>query len=394
MKRIVIVGGGAAGICVAARLLNGAKRNELHVILVEPSRIHYYQPMWTLVGAGVFKKETSRKFMSAVLPRGVDWVQQRVQEFLPGQDRVLLDNGDFLEYDILVVCPGIKLDWEGIAGLKEAVGKNGVGSNYDYNTVESTWKAIQDFKGGRAIFTFPKSVVKCAGAPQKIMYLADSYMRKKGIREQSEIIYVAPGGSIFGVDYYRGPLEAVVKRKGIQTMFGHHVTGIDGPGKSVEITNVQDGSVKTMEYDLLHVTPPQCAPDVVKNSDLANEGGWCDVDKHTCQSAKFPNVFSIGDASSLPTSKTAAAIRKEAPVVVYNIFSELRGRSKKRHYDGYSSCPLVTEYGKTMIAEFDYDGKPTPTLPLDPRQERYVNYLIKAYGLPILYWQFMTKGLL
>lgn len=394
MKRVVIVGGGAAGICVAARLINGARRNELHVILIEPSRIHYYQPMWTLVGAGVFRKETSKKFMSAVLPRGVDWIQNKVQEFRPSEDRVVLDNDDVVGYDYLVVCPGIKVDWDGVPGLKESVGKNGVGSNYTYDTVDTTWKGLQDFKGGRAIFTYPKSSVKCAGAPQKIMYLADAYMRKQGIRQDSEIIYVAPSASIFGVEHYRPPLEAIVERKGIKTMFGHHVTSIDGENKTVEITNAEDGSTQTMEYDFVHATPPQCPPDVIKESELANEAGWCEVDKHTCQSDKFPNIFSLGDASSLPTSKTAAAIRKQAPVVAYNLFSEIRGRSKKKSYDGYSSCPLVTEYGKCLIAEFDYNGKPTPTFPLDPREERYVNYLIKAYGLPILYWYFMTKGLI
>lgn len=395
MKKIVIVGGGSAGITVAARIIKAARKNEVEVTIIEPSRVHYYQPLWTLVGAGIFPREKSKKLTTDVIPTGVDWIQRRVTAIDPDRQFVSTDDHQEIAYDFLIVCPGIKVDWGGIPGLKQAVGHGGVCSNYDYDTVESTFQALKEFRGGRAIFTFPKSAVKCAGAPQKIMYLAEEYFRRSGVRENTEILYIAPGASIFGVEYYRPPLESVVKRKGIDTLYGHHVTALDGQAKEVEVTRVEDGQTTTMKFDFIHVTPPQSAPEVVSQSSLADTAGWAEVDKHTTQSPRYPNVFSLGDASSLPTSKTAAAIRKEAPVLVQNLFTEMRGHGTQARYNGYSSCPLVTGYNKTLIAEFDYDGRPTPTLPLlDPRKERYINYLLKAYGIPFLYWHLMLKGLL
>ena len=395
MKRIVIIGAGAAGITTAARLLNAARRNEIQVILIDPSRTHDYQPMWTLVGAGVFSKQKSRRMMSEVLPRGVDWIQRSVTKIDPDECEVHTDDMNIVHYDYLVVCPGIKVDWQGIPGLAGSVGKNGVCSNYGYDTVDTTFDALKNFRGGRAIFTFPKSAVKCAGAPQKIMYLADDYLRRRGLRDNSEIIYVAPGGSIFGVDHFRPPLEAVVERKGISTMFGHHVTALDADAREVEITHVETGDTKSVQFDLIHITPPQCSPELVAQSPLANEAGWAEVDKYTTQSPKYSNVFSLGDASSLPTSKTAAAVRKQAPVLVKNLMRDIRGRGSVAKYDGYSSCPLVTGYRSALIAEFDYEGRPTPTIPgMDPRKERFVNYLLKAYGVPFIYWNLMLKGLM
>lgn len=387
---IVLVGGGTAGITVAAQLL--AADPNLDVAVIEPSTVHYYQPIWTLVGGGVFPREVSARPMSSVIPTGATWIEDRVATFEPKENQVSLENGDTVVYEQLVVAPGIQLNWSAVEGLEGNVGKDGICSNYSWETVESTWETLQNFDGGRAIFTFPQTPIKCAGAPQKIMWLAEHWMRKNGVRGKSEVLYVAPGAAIFGIPKYRDALQALADERDVETAFKTHLVAVKADEKIAIFENVETGEREEVEYDMLHVTPPQGPPDFVAQSPLANEDGWVNVDKYTTQHVEYPNVFSLGDASSLPTSKTGAAIRKEAPVTTQNLLSLRRGEELTAAYDGYASCPLVTGYGRLILAEFDYDGTPCETFPFDQAQERYSMYAMKAYALPEAYWNGMLRG--
>ncbi len=390
--QIVIVGGGAAGITVASQLL--LKERNLDLALIEPSDKHYYQPAWTLVGGGAYKAENTVKNEREVIPESVTWIRDYCQHFEPDRNQVITRNGTQITYDYLVVCPGIQIDWHLIEGLKEALGKEGVCSNYAYEQAPQTWETIKNFKGGTAIFTYPNTPIKCAGAPQKIMYLADETFRKTGARDRSRILFCTAGGSIFGVPAYVEPLMKVVKRKNIELKIKHDLKAIKADTKEAIFNVTTDSGIAevAIKYDMIHVTPPMSAPDFIKNSKLANSEGWVDVDKYSLQHKVYPNVFSLGDASSLPTSKTAAAIRAEAPVLVQNLLSLRAAKSLDKKYDGYACCPLITGYGKVIFAEFDYDKQPSPTFPLDPTQERYSMWLLKKYGLPYLYWNRMLKG--
>ncbi len=389
--RIVIVGGGTAGIMVSAQLRH--KLPHAAITIVEPSRRHFYQPLWTLVGAGVFPKERSRREEADFIPPGVKWKIDTVEEFRPEENVVMTREGERLPYDYLVVAAGIQIDWGKVKGLRENLGKNGVCSNYSYDSVDYTWECIRDFQGGNAVFTMPNTAVKCGGAPQKIMYLADDAFRRAGVRGRATIIYASATGGIFSVEKYRKTLEKVIARKGIETRFKHNLVEIrTEPNREAIFENLDGGSTVTIPFAMIHVTPPMSAPDFIKRSSLANEAGWVDVDKYTLQHVRFPNVFSLGDSSGLPTSKTGAAIRKQAPVVVRNLVSALHGSTLKARYDGYTSCPLVTGYGKMVLAEFDYDHKPKETFPFDQSKERGSMYLFKKYGLPYLYWNAMLKG--
>jgi sulfide:quinone oxidoreductase len=390
---IVIVGGGAAGITVAAQLRR--QNAKLDIAIVEPSDKHYYQPAWTLVGGGEYRAADTVRPEQNCIPAGVNWIRDGVDKLDPDRNRLLTQSGTELTYDYLVLCPGIQIDWHLIKGLPEALGKDGVCSNYSFETASYTWEAIQAFQGGNALFTFPATPIKCAGAPQKIMYLADDAFRKKGIRDRTEILYCAAAAKIFAVDAYAGPLMEVVKRKDIVLKFKHNLKEIRADFKQAifDITTEAGVQEVTISYDLIHVAPPMSAPDFIKQSSLAaSSGGWVDVDKHTLQHNSYPNVFSLGDASSLPTSKTAAAIRREAPVLVENLLAAIAQKPLTGHYNGYTCCPLITGYGKTIMAEFDYNGQPLPTFPLDPTQERYSMWLVKKYALPWVYWNRMLKG--
>ncbi|WP_039072870.1 NAD(P)/FAD-dependent oxidoreductase [Bacillus sp. MSP5.4] len=391
---IVIVGAGTAGISVAARLVRASKQLKGQIAIIDPQTKHYYQPLWTLVGGGAAKKEESERELASLIPAGVDLIGDAVTEFRPNQNTLLTKQGTIVSYDYLVAAAGLQIDWDGVKGLKDAVGKNGVCSNYSYHTVDSTWENIRNFKGGTAIFTHPDSPVKCGGAPQKIMYLADDYFRKSNVRNQSDMIFASAKSTIFDVTKYANALEKVVRRKDIQTMYKRNLIEIRPDSKEALFENLDTGEQEVLAYDLLHVTPPMKAPLFIKESALADAGGWVDVDPYTLQHKKFANVFGIGDCANLPTSKTGAAVRKQAPVVVRNLMSLIKGSSLDAKYDGYTSCPLVTGYNKLVLAEFDYHKVPQETFPFDQSKERFSMYLLKRRLLPIMYWNGMLKGLM
>lgn len=391
---VVLVGGGAAGITTAARIRNLLQnRNpKPRILIIDPADNHFYQPIWTLVGGGVYPREVSVRKERDLIPAGVEWLQDAVTAIDPQANRVTTrQNADIL-YRYLVVCPGLKLNWDKIPGLAESIGKDGVCSNYSYDTVESTWRNIREFKGGVAIFTQPSPPIKCGGAPQKIMYLADDYFRKSGVRNKTEIYFCSAAGNIFSVKKYADGLDRVIERKGIKTRYKHNLIALRPEVKEAVFKNLDTNEEVVMHYDMIHVTPPQGPCDFLKNSPVSNADGWVDVDKFTLQHVRYPNVFGLGDSSTLPTSKTGAAVRKQAPVAAQNLVAAMDGKPLTARYDGYTSCPLVTGYKSLIMAEFDYDQKPEETFPIDQGKERYSMYLVKKYVLPRLYWNFMLKG--
>ena len=394
--QVIIVGGGTAGITVAARLRN--LEDAPSVAIIEPSDKHYYQPIWTLVGAGVFPKEISVRNEADYIPDGVTWVKDAVVSFDPDKNTVVTREGKILGYDALVVCPGIKLDWSRIPGLAETIGKNGVCSNYGYERSEYTWEVLSKFKGGRALFTQPNTPVKCGGAPQKIMYLVADYLRLHNKLEKTDIQFMSPGTVVFGVPEFERTLKKIIARYGITFNTRHELVEVRGEQKEavIRVRNEKDEVVedKVYPFDMMHVVPPQSAPDFVRESPLANAEGWVDVSRDTLQHNRYPNVFGLGDASSTPNAKTGAAVRKQAPIVVNHLMQVLRngGITTPEIYDGYSSCPLVTGFGRLVLAEFDYDNRPLPSFPFDTTRERYSMYALKLYVLPQLYWNGMLRG--
>ncbi|MDX2199917.1 MAG: FAD/NAD(P)-binding oxidoreductase [Phycisphaerae bacterium] len=391
---ILICGGGTAGLTVAAQIRNADPKAD--IAIVEPSRKHYYQPLWTLVGGGVFPREESERDEAEFIPRGAEWIVDSIAEFLPEQNAVRLNGGQRLGYNHLVVALGIHIQWDAIPGLTAALRQpdSGVCSNYSYETVGRTWDAIRSLRGGRAVFTEPVCGVKCGGAPQKIAYLAEDHFRRSGVRDKIQVIFCNGKPTIFGAPHYAAALLDVVKSRSIDVRYQTNLTELRPQSREAVFRNVATNEEQTLQYDMIHVTPPMGPPDVIKRSPLADAAGWADVDKHTLRHARFANVYSLGDCSNLPTSKTGAAIRKQAPTVVANLLAARAGQSASapERYDGYTSCPLVTGYGKLILAEFDYTKEPRESFPFDQRQERYSMYALKAYALPRLYWHGMLRG--
>ncbi|MDP4300398.1 bifunctional protein tyrosine phosphatase family protein/NAD(P)/FAD-dependent oxidoreductase [Leptothrix discophora] len=393
---IVIIGGGAAGIAVAASLLQ--RSPGLDVAIIDPADIHYYQPGWTLVGAGVFEPGQTARTMASVLPRGVTWIKSAVAAFEPERHAVILDGCRVVKYSQLVVCPGLKLDWNGIEGLADTLGRHGVTSNYRYDLAPYTWHLVQQLKRGKAIFSQPPMPIKCAGAPQKAMYLSADHWRRSGVLDAIDIEFCNAGAVLFGVADYVPALMAYVKEYGIALNFGETLVSVDGPGKTAVFSkNLADGTQArvTRGFDMLHAVPPQKAPDFIRVSPLADAAGWVDIDPGTMRHKTFPNVFALGDVGNTPNAKTAAAARKQAPVVAHNVLATRGALQGEVKYDGYGSCPLTVERGKIVLAEFTYGGKVAPSFPkwlIDGTRPSTLAWWLKERILPPLYWEGMLKG--
>ena len=391
--QVVIVGGGTAGITVAARLRRAGITD---IAVIEPSSQHFYQPLWTVVGGGRAPQSSTVRPEADVMPKGVRWIREAAAAADPEQQAVTTDSGRVVRYEYLVMAPGIQLDFDKVPGLPEALGHRGVSSNYRFDLAPRTWEFIRDLRGGTAIFTMPAGPIKCAGAPQKIAYMAADWWRSQGVLDKTRIILVLPTGAMFSQPDWAKVLAGIAAGYGIEVRKESQLADLDGEAKRAVIVDTKSGTKEAIEYDLLHAVPPQSAPDWVKGSPLADPAtpaGYVKVDKHTLRSPDWPNVFALGDVSNLPTSKTGAAIRKQAPVLVANLRDVMAGREPSARYDGYTSCPLVTARNRMLLAEFDYDLKPTPSIPfVNTMKPRYDMWLLKRYGLPALYWNLMLAG--
>ncbi|XP_003382833.1 PREDICTED: sulfide:quinone oxidoreductase, mitochondrial-like [Amphimedon queenslandica] len=394
--QFVVCGGGTGGLAVASSLARRFGKDKVAVI--EPSDVHYYQPMWTMVGAGIKTLEQSRRPMADVMPQNAAWYKTAVTEFEPSKSAVHTQDGTTIKYDYLIVGLGLKVDFDRIKGLTEALEmpSSGVSSNYSSDSVTKTYEYLNSFKGGEAIFTFPPLPIKCPGAPQKIMYLAEELFKRNNVRDKTRITYNSAIGVIFGVKKYANELLKVISRKGIDVNFQHNLVEII-PERKEAIFEVlkegHEGERKTFSFDFMHATPPMGPLDVIKESPLADGAGWLDVNPQTMQHKKFENVFGIGDCTNVPTSKTAAACAAESAVLKKNLFKVMKGQNPDSEYDGYTSCPLVTGYNTCILAEFDYTGTPLETFPFDQGKERQTMYYLKADILPEVYWHGLIKGL-
>jgi sulfide:quinone oxidoreductase len=391
--RIVIAGSGLGGIAVANRLsqlLDGAK-----ITIIDRKEEHNYQPGYTLVATGVWPVDKVRDRNADYQPAGIEWVKDMVASFDPVANTVTTASGQRIEYDFLVVATGVHLDFAQIAGMDvAAIGREGLTSVYPSpEAAQATWAAMQAFtaQGGQAVMTLPATPLKCAGAPLKMSFMLRDRLFKAGTLDASKIRFQSALGNVFGVKVVNDNVLERWQTLGIDVEFSRALKAIDIGARRATFSS-PEGETQEMPYDLIHVVPPTRAPDAVKNSELAWKegpfaaGGWLEVDKSTLQHRRFPNVFGIGDINGTPRGKTAATVKKSAPLVAHNLVEVIAGRQANQAFDGYTSCPLITREGSAMLIEFDYEGRLTPSLPMiEPLQDSFFAWLMKVRMLKPAY---------
>ncbi len=391
--RLVVIGGGSAGIGVIASIQK--RLRNVSITLIEPREKHYYQPAWTLVGGGLYDIDKTQKNMREVIPAGVEWVKDVVQKVSAKTNTIETASGKCIPYDYLIVACGLTLRWDLIEGLQETLGKNGVTSNYRFDLASYTWELVKKLQSGNAVFCQPPMPIKCAGAPQKALYLSCDHWTRSGALENINVSFCLAGQAIFGVPQFVPPLKAYLDKYGAQVNFGRTLTRVNGEGKLATFSvSDAEGTIteETLPFDMLHVVPPQTAPDFIKISGLGDANGWCEVDQYTLQHQSRKNIFSLGDCCSAPNSKTAAAARKQIVVVAENLRNAVLGRELAARYDGYGSCPLTVERGKVILAEFGYNNKLMPTFPLNATHPSRLAWWLKVWFLPRFYWAGMLRG--
>lgn len=407
--KIVIVGGGAAGITMAAYLADMLRYDDITII--DPNTKHYYQPGYTLIAGGIFEPEDVVRTTESLIPSDAKWLQDSVTELNPDNNSVTTARNGKVPYDFLVLVPGCQMDFNLVQGIsREELGKENVHCIYDFagaTACRDALRKLPDLKGGRLVFTNTYTKIKCGGAPKKICLMTEDYLRQHGAREKFNIEYYANQNELMKPRVFGDRLATLFEERKVATRFKHRLVSVDGAAKKAVFQVLPEPSGApvpagatyekvTVDFDFLHFVPPMSAPDFVKNSvlaDTANPGGWVKVDKETLVHTKYQNILSFGDVAGLPTSKTGAAIRKQAPVAAANLVALMEGKPLPGKYNGYSACPIVTEYGKVLMCEFGYDDKLMPTIPwLDPAVERGMWWTLKVRGLKPMYYHGMLKG--
>ena len=387
--KIVIIGGGAAGISMAARLKSWLDKPD--ITLIDPSDRQFYQPGFTLIASGVYQPDDVWRKQEDCIPSDIKWIKDSVAAVDPVWNQVTTKNNGKIAYDFLVLTPGIQINWEKVEGITQAtLGQGNAHSIYDFEGAQKTWKAIQEFSktGGRGIYTDTYTKHKCGGAPKKICLLTEHYTRKQGTRETVDLNFYTASKELYDVPFFTPRLLEIYKERNIPINLNVRVKGVDTAAKQVhfeKIETVGDQKVYTPfveDYDFLHFTPPMSAPDFVREAGLGwTEGklaadAWVMVDKETLVHKTYPNIVSLGDVAGIPTSKTSAAIRKQVPIAAKNLISLMEGKEPAEKYDGYAACPIVTDYGHVLLCEFNYKKEAQNSFPftlLDTSKEQWAH---------------------
>jgi sulfide:quinone oxidoreductase len=392
--RVVVIGGGNAGLSVAGRL---RRRGVDDVVVVEPRQHHLFQPLFSHVAGGVARAGMAVRPQASVMPDGVGWIRDSVVDLQPESGTVVLASGDRVTYDHVIVCPGIQLDWDRVPGLAAALSTPSVASHYEFELVPKASRLLRDLRRGTVVFTQPAGPAKCAGASQKPMYLACDYWRATGVLRDIRVVMVVPDPTVFGIPEIDRELERKIAEYGIELRCGTELRSVDGKNRTVEIGPTGGGPTELLHFDVLNAVPPQSAPDWLKSTSLpavGDSGGFVEVDPETLRHERYANVWALGDAAATRNSKSGGALRKQTKVLAENLLAVLDGKEPATRYNGYSVCPFTVSRSTVVFAEFDDRYRLKPTIPFwkTLSRERRLSWAFDRHILPWVYWHMILKG--
>lgn len=423
--RVVIVGGGAGALMALSRLRRALSKPDITIIA--PNEKHVYQPGQIFVAAGEYAPEDIIFDNRGYIGKDVTWIKDEASSFDPDNNQLTTKGGTVVDYDYLIVATGVQYHYEQIEGLTiDMIGKNGISSVYlndlaagtaEGGRITNEWfKALNEAaktSKPRVICTQPSTPLKCGGAPQKILYLSDDFLKRDKLT--ADFTFATASEKLFGLPEIDTALHKVQEGYGnITNKFGHDLIAIDAEKKiatfhhKYQVQGEFDKDLKEydmidkeedvlMEYDFIHIVPPTYAVDAVANSLLGwqkgTSKGWLEVDRETLQHRRYKNVFGIGDVCGIPIGKTGGSARHQGPIVIGNLISVMEKKEPVLKFDGYTVCPLKVSYGEIIMAEFNYDGL-APSFPIDPAQPRWIWWAFDLYMLQPMYRYLMLNGLM
>ncbi len=390
---VVIIGGGNAGVSLAARLVRYGVKD---VALIEPRDHHLYQPLFSHIAGGRAQVKEAVRSQQSVMPKGVTWIRDKAADVDAGANTVMLESGSSVDYGHLVVCPGLQYHWEAVPGLAEAVNSPYGSSHYEFELAPKTWSLLSALRSGTAIFTMPAGPVKCAGASQKPMYLACDYWKEKGVLDKIRVVMVQPYPTVFGIPEVDKELERKIAEYGIELRTNSELVSVDPASRTASIRDTTAGTIEELQYEVLNAVPPQSAPDWLTCTDLpaaGDQGGFVEVDTETLRHPRYANVWSLGDAAGTSNSKAGGALRKQTKVLARNLVAAREGKPVTQKYDGYSVCPFTVSRNTVVFAEFDNHYRPMPTIPKVPTwKESRLSWWVDRIMFPQVYWRLILRG--
>lgn len=390
---VVIIGGGNAGISLAARLQRYGVRD---VAVIEPKGHHLYQPLFSHIAGGCAKAQEAIRPQESVTPRGVTWIRDAAADVDADANTVTLESGTTVGYGQLVVCPGLQYDWDAVPGLADAVHSPYGASHYEFDLAPKAWTLLSSLTSGTAVFTMPAGPIKCGGASQKPMYLACDYWREQGVLDKIRVVMVQPYPTVFGVPEVDRELDRKIAEYGIELRTNSELVAVSPEERRATVRDLAADTTEAVPYDVLNAVPPQSAPDWLKATDLpaaGDAGGFVEVDRQTLRHLRFPNVWSLGDAAGTTNSKSGGALRKQAKVLARNLVAARKGKPLRAKYNGYSVCPFTVSRDTVVFAEFDDRYRPMPTIPRVPTwNESRLSWVVDRVLFPKIYWNLILKG--
>ncbi len=390
---VAIIGGGNAGVSLAARLKRYGVKD---IALIEPKEHHLYQPLFSHIAGGRAEVKEAVRSQESVTPKGVAWIKDKAVKVDAKANSVTLESGSTVSYGHLVVCPGLQYNWDAVPGLAEAVYSPYGSSHYEFELAPKLWTLLSSLTSGTVIFTMPAGPVKCAGASQKPMYLACDYWREQGVLENIRVVMVQPYPTVFGVPEVDLELDRKIAEYGIELRTNSELVAVNNADRTATIRNITDHTSEDLPYDVLNAVPPQSAPDWLKATDLpaeGDQGGFVEVDTETLRHPRYPNVWSLGDAVGTSNSKAGGALRQQTKVLAKNLVSARKGEPLRAKYNGYSVCPFTVSRNTVVFAEFDDRYKPMPTIPKVPTwKESRLAWWVDRDMFPQVYWHLILKG--
>jgi sulfide:quinone oxidoreductase len=393
MKKIVILGGGTGGTIMANKLRKTLSKEEWEITVVDKDKTHYYQPGFLFIPFGIYGKDDVIKPKANFIPSGVKLVFQEIDKIEPSENKVILGDGQILNYDYLIVTTGTNIDIDETPGLNDKLWRKDIFDFYTLDGAVELRKRLRDWEGGELVVNIAEMPFKCPVAPLEFTFLADAYFTEIGIRDKVNITYATPLPGAFTKPKASKMLGELLEEKNINVVPDFYLEKVDNENKKIVSYDERE-----IPFDILSIVPVNAGSSIVERSGMGDDLNYIPTDKHTLQSKNYENVFVLGDASDIPTSKAGSVVHFAADVLYENLLSAIEGRPLNAKFDGHANCYIETGHGKGSIIDFNYDTEPLPgTFPL-PGVGPFgllQNTKMNHYGKILfrwIYWHILLKG--